>query len=62
METKPEPMLLTSKELAAMLNVSEKFIEAHRKRIVGSVKIGRLWRFQAIEIKKRIALGKNILN
>lgn len=62
METKVEPMLLTTKELATMLNVSERFVISNRKRIAGNVKIGKLWRFQTIEIKKRIALGKDVID
>jgi hypothetical protein len=63
METKKsEPELISTEGLAEMLSVSKKFIINNRNRIVGGVKIGRLWRFQISEIRKRIATGKNILN
>lgn len=56
-----EPELITTEQLAKMLSVSKKFIEKHRNRIVGSLKVGGLWRFQVNEIRKRIATGRDIL-
>ncbi|HEX2955790.1 MAG TPA: hypothetical protein VHO70_03095 [Chitinispirillaceae bacterium] len=37
-----EPELITTEEFSKMLSVSKKFIETHRNRIVGAVKIGRV--------------------
>lgn len=56
-----EPDLITSQELARRLSMSVKFIEKHRQRIHGSVKIGGSWRFSLSEIKARIATGRDIL-
>lgn len=53
--------LIDSKELARMLSVSEKFIETHRNRIAGAMKIGRLWRFRLSEIRIRLATGKSVI-
>lgn len=61
MEIKTEPELIDSKELAQMLSVSTKFIEKHRNRIAGAMKIGGCWRFRVADIRKRIATGKDII-
>jgi hypothetical protein len=57
---KIEPELISSVELAKMLSVSTKFIEKHRNRIVGSMKIGSVWRFRVADIRQRIVTGRNI--
>ena len=56
-----EPELIDSKTLAKLLSVSVKFIEKHRKNIVGSRKIGRNWRFNIANIRSRITTGKDII-
>lgn len=55
-----KPVLIDTNDLAAMLSVSKKFIEKHRNRIVGAIKIGGVWRYNLAEIQKRIELGKDI--
>lgn len=55
-----EPVLIDTNDLAIMLSVSKKFIEKHRNRIVGAVKIGGVWRYKLAEIQKRIETGKSI--
>ena len=52
---------VSSKELAEMLSVSRKFVEKHRSRIPGAVKIGYHWRFNLPEIRRRLATGKNLI-
>lgn len=53
--------LVSTEQLAQILSVSRKFIEKHRYRIAGGIKIGGMWRYQIAEIRKRIAAGKDIL-
>jgi hypothetical protein len=57
-----EPELITTEELSKMLSISKKFIETHRNRIVGAVKIGRVWRYNIQLIRQRIAAGRDIVN
>lgn len=57
-----EKELIDSTELARILSVSRKFIETHRNRIFGAVKIGRLWRFDIQTIRARLATGRDIIN
>ncbi len=56
-----EKELITTNELADMLSVSRKFIEKHRNRIAGGVRIGRSWRFRVAEVRKRLAAGKDVI-
>ena len=56
-----EPDLITSQELARRLSMSVKFIEKHRQRIYGAIKIGRVWRFSLSEIRARLATGRDIV-
>jgi hypothetical protein len=60
-ETLIEPELITTEQLAKVLSISKKFIETHRNRIVGAVKIGRVWRYNIQAIRQRIA-GRDIVN
>jgi hypothetical protein len=62
MSTTIEPELITTEQLAKLLSVSTKFIETHRNRIVGAVKIGRVWRYNVQLIRQRIAAGRDIVN
>lgn len=57
-----EPELISTEQLAQLLSVSKKFIETHRNRIVGAVKVGRIWRFNLQLIRQRIAAGRDIVN
>jgi hypothetical protein len=57
-----EPELITTEKLAELLSVSKKFIEKHRNRIAGSLKIGGVWRFNVKVIRQRIAAGRDIVN
>jgi hypothetical protein len=59
--TKFEPEVIDSLQLASMLSVSIKFIERHRENIVGSMKIGSVWRFRLSDIRSRLALGRDII-
>jgi hypothetical protein len=56
-----EPELITSEELASLLSVSKKFVEKHRNRIIGSMKIGGCWRFNIQIIRQRLATGRDII-
>ena len=51
-----EPEFLTAKQLAKMLNVSEKAIWKWRGRLP-AIKMGRLVRFSRHEIEKRLLTG-----
>lgn len=55
--------LLDKTELSKMLKVSEKFIEKHTasRRIVGAIKLGRVWRYSRIEVEKRLLRGGEFL-
>jgi hypothetical protein len=53
--------LIDSKAMAKLLGVSVKFIEKNRVRLAGAVKIGRIWRFDPLEVKSRIATGRDLL-
>lgn len=55
-----EPELIDSDDLSQMLSVSKKFIEKHRNRIAGAIKIGGVWRFRVADIRMRLATGKDI--
>lgn len=57
---KPNPVqeMLTSQELAALLNVSLRFIEKNREYIPGAIKIGRVWRFRRYEIERAMDSGQ----
>lgn len=57
-----EQELIDSEELAKLLSCSKKWVQKHRNRIVGSVKIGSMWRFRVQEIRARIAAGRNIVS
>jgi excisionase family DNA binding protein len=59
-----EPELLTPDELAALLNMSIKFVKNHiqSRRIPGLVKCGRHWRIKRVEVEKRIISGKLLLD
>jgi hypothetical protein len=61
-ESLVEPELITTEQLALLLSISKKFIETHRNRIVGAVKIGRVWRYNIQLIRQRIAVGRDIVN
>jgi hypothetical protein len=60
MKNEIESELINSKELALLLSVSKKFIEKHRNKIAGAIKIGGVWRFRIADIRMRIATGKDI--
>lgn len=57
-----EPELINSKELAAMIGRSVKFVEKHRRNIAGSMKLGGRWSFRVSDIRSRIATGRDIVN
>jgi excisionase family DNA binding protein len=46
----------TPKQLAARLQVSARSLEKwiQQRRIPGQIRIGRVWRFRAIEVEKRL--------
>ncbi len=62
MET--DEKLLTTSELAQLLNISKKFIEKHAaaRRLPGMVRIGRHWRFRKADVEKRLSSGSLLLN
>jgi hypothetical protein len=55
-----EPELIDTRQLAEVLSLSKKFIETHRRRIAGAIKIGRVWRFNLQIIRSRLASGRDI--
>ena len=52
---------LTPKQMAKLLNVSEKFVQTHSRNLVGFIKIGRLNRFKRSEIEKAAIRGEQIV-
>lgn len=58
--TTNEKLLIGRQELADLLGVSKKTLDAwdSKRRIPGRVKIGHLVKYQVCEIQKRIAGGK----
>ena len=61
---KVESEFVDTPQLATMLNVSVKSIIKWRaqKRIPGAIKCGRVWRFNRIEIRKRLLSGSFLLD
>ncbi len=55
--------LITPKQLAERLGISLKWVEKHtqERRIPGQVKVGRVWRYEWVEIQKRIITGEILL-
>lgn len=63
MNKKMESVLLTPDELSDILHVSRKFVEKYiaAKRLPGAIKIGRVWRFNKLEVEKRLNAGEFLL-
>lgn len=65
-ETDIHQTLLTTKQVAALLNVSEKVIERHRSRMPGVLKVmfGKrpLYRFNPAELHRAISTGRLVLS
>jgi hypothetical protein len=59
---KPEPLLVDGPSLAAMLGVSERWVSAHRHRIIGAQKIGGRWRYNVEIIRRLISAGKDVVS
>jgi len=59
-----ESEYLTPRQLAGKLNMSLKWVEKHTQghRIPGQVKIGRAWRYDWIEVQKKILSGQLLLD
>jgi excisionase family DNA binding protein len=58
-----EPGFFTPEQLAAYMQVPLRSIRkwAMERRIVGQVKVGRLWRFRRADIERAALPGNNIL-
>ena len=56
----PKPAYYTSKEIAALINMSIWWVFKWRHKIVGGRRFGREWRFDKQIIDQRIAAGKDI--
>ena len=54
-------LLIDSRELSKMLSVSLKWVIKHRHKIVGSQKLGKLWRFNKAIIENRISKGLDVI-
>ena len=57
-----EKVLLNSAELADVLGMSKKWVDKHARKIAGSIKVGRARRFDVAIIKRRLALGRNLID
>ena len=59
----PDSDFFSPPELARKLNMSLKWVVKHTqaRRIAGQVKIGRLWRYNKIEVEKRLISGQEFL-
>ncbi|GBU21043.1 hypothetical protein R80B4_00932 [Fibrobacteres bacterium R8-0-B4] len=60
-DAEPDPLLISGKELAAMLSMSLRWVDSHRNRIIGAQKIGGRWRYNAEIIRRLVSSGKDIL-
>lgn len=63
-KVKLESEFVNTVQLATMLNVSEKSIIKWReqRRIPGAIKCGRVWRFNRMEIQRRLISGNLLLD
>ena len=55
--------LISPKQLADRLHISLKWVEKHtqERRIPGQVKVGRVWRYDWMEVQKRMLSGQVLL-
>ena len=58
------PEYFTPNELAALLNMSLKWVVKYTqlRRIPGQIKIGRLWRYRRTEVQMRLLSGTFLLD
>lgn len=58
-----ETEYLSPDELAKKINMSKKFIKKHiqDRRLPGMVRCGRYWRFNRIELEKKLLSGNLLL-
>lgn len=57
----PEALLVDCAQLARMLGMSKKWVQKHANRLAGSLKVGKMRRFNVEIIRKRVSLGQNLL-
>ncbi len=57
------PELISPKQLADRLHISLKWVEKHTqgRRIPGQIKVGRVWRYDWMEVQKRMLSGQVLL-
>jgi len=58
MDANAESDFLTSRELAAKINMSVKYVEKYRRRIAGACRFGRAWRFNRFAVEKALSTGR----
>jgi hypothetical protein len=63
MESDSIEPLLTPRELAQRLHMSLKWVETHtqERRIPGQIKVGRFWRYDWLEVRRRMFSGQVLL-
>jgi hypothetical protein len=60
-ETEPESVFMEAEELAKMINVTLRWLEQNRHRIIGAQRVGGMWKYHKGKICMAIASGKNIV-
>lgn len=61
-KTAPAPLLIDGKDLARMVDMTPRWVELNRHRIVGAQRVGGRWKFNVDMIRRTVASGKNIVN
>jgi hypothetical protein len=56
------PGAYTKHQLARRCAVSVKFIEKHRRRLPGAMRVGGIWRWDRAAVERRILGGKVLLD
>jgi hypothetical protein len=56
-----EPLLIDGKDLAKLVNMTPRWVEINRHKIIGSQRVGGRWKFNLNMIRAAIASGKNIV-
>jgi hypothetical protein len=56
-----ESVFMEAEELAKMINVTLRWLEQNRHRIIGAPRVGGMWKYHKGKICMAIASGKNIV-
>jgi len=56
-----ERLVVSTKDIANLLTMSEDWVRTNRCRMIGAQKIGGRWRYDVAKIRGCIATGKDII-